>query len=409
MSTGGRTPGTRIEPALLERSLRTVFPTAQLTEARQVERLGEHGITTELTAWRHSRGLGLFRYQLQHEAGTLPVVVKVKPSDTEVIDVAVHVANQCEPRLGEAFARFPRLLGLTGTHLRELELYSQRDPRFLRHVPACLAAHRDDAAERWMLVLEDLQPLELLDSADTEGAWGRPQLKAAVRGIARVHAIGYGGGGWEGLSLPRPVTTAEMAQAAELWSALEHTSRECFTQAGGELLPALHRQLLQELEHWWEPLERLPRTLIHNDFNPRNIALRREGQELRLCAYDWELAAVGVPQHDLAELLCFTLNSQASLEEVRHYLELHRLTLESETGHRVDPTAWELGFRASLGDLLINRLAAYTVPHRFRRQRFLERVLCTWLRLHELLPLVSVDKRRLSYRVPLLPTLAVGG
>src|SRR3712207_1786682 len=118
----------------------------------------------------------------------------------------------------------------------------------------------------------------------------RPQLEAAVRGIARVHAIGYGSGGWQGLSLPQPVTTAEMTQAMELWTTLEHTSRECFTQAAGTHLPAIHRQLLRELEHWWEPLERLPRTLIHNDFNPRNIALRREGQELRLCAYDWELA-----------------------------------------------------------------------------------------------------------------------
>jgi thioester reductase-like protein len=384
---------TRIEPELLERALHQASPGARLLEARQSGRLGEHGITTELAAWRHSRGLGLFRYQLRHEDGTLPVVVKVKPSDAEVIDVATHVAHQCEPRLGEAFARFPRLLGFAGSHLREMELYTQRDPRFLRHAPACLAAHRDDEASRWMLVLEDLQPLELIDSADREGAWGRPQLEAAVRGIAQVHAIGYSGHGWEGLTLPRPVTTEEMTHAGELWSALEHHSRECFTQAGGTLLPAIHHQLVQELGRWWEPLEKLPRTLIHNDFNPRNLALRREGGELRLCAYDWELATLGVPQHDLAELLCFTLSARASVDEVRHYLELHRLTLERETGRRVDSEAWEQGFRASLGDLLINRFAAYTVPHRFRRQRFLERVLSTWLRLHELFPLVSVDER----------------
>jgi hypothetical protein len=285
------------------------------------------------------------------------------------------------------------MLGFTGSHTRELEIYTQQDPRFVRHVPACLAAHRDDTASRWMLVLEDLQPLELMDSADTEGTWGRPQLEAAVRGIARIHAIGYGGSGWEGLTLPRPTTTEQMVHAAELWSALEHASRDCFTHAGGALLPAIHHRLVEELGRWWEPLERLPRTLIHNDFNPRNIALRRDGEGLRLCAYDWELATLGVPQHDLAELLCFTLNARASLDEVRHYLELHRLTLESETGCRVDPEAWELGFRASLGDLLINRFAAYTVAHRFRRQRFLERVLSTWLRLHELFPLVSVEAR----------------
>ena len=47
--------------------------------------------------------------------------------------------------------------------------------------------------------------------------------------------------------------------------------------------------------------------LIHNDFNPRNLALRREVGGWRLCAYDWELATIGVPQHDCAEFLCFVL------------------------------------------------------------------------------------------------------
>ncbi|MDY7227214.1 thioester reductase domain-containing protein [Hyalangium rubrum] len=384
---------TRVEPALLERALRQVSAKARLLEAHRMERLGEHGITTELTAWRHSRGLGLFRYQLQHEAGVLPVVVKVKPSDEEVLDVATRVAHQCHPQLGQAFARFPRLLGFTGTHVRELELYAQKDPRFTRHAPACLAAHRDDEARRWLLVLEDLQPLELLDSADTEGAWSRPHLEAAVRGAASLHAIGLGSNDWTGLTLPPPVTTADMVSAGELWRALESHSRECFAQAGGGELPALHRQLVEELGRWWEPLERLPRTLIHNDFNPRNLALRQDAEGLRLCAYDWELATLGLPQHDLAELLCFTLTERTSTDEVEHYLELHRATLERESGRPMDPAAWELGFRASLGDLLVNRLAAYTVAHRFRRQRFLERVLKTWRRLHELFPLVTLEQR----------------
>jgi hydroxymethylglutaryl-CoA reductase (NADPH) len=356
-----------------------------------VERLGEHGITTELTSWRHSPGLGLFRYELRHEGGVLPVVVKVKPSDDEVIDLAASVAHQCDPVLGRAFARFSRQLGITGSHIREMEIYGQRDPRFLRHVPVCLAAHRDDAAASWILVLEDLESLDLMDSADKEGAWGREQLEAAVRGIAQLHAIGYGGGGWEGLTPPRPLTVEDMSRARELWSELARHSRGTFERAGGPRLSALHRRLVDELERWWEPLERLPRTLIHNDFNPRNIALRRDADGPRLCAYDWELATVGLPQHDLAELLCFTLTERAQADEVEHYLELHRAALEAEHGQRLDPEAWELGFRAALGDLLINRFAVYTVAHRFRRQRFLERVLRTWLRLHELFPLLAVD------------------
>ncbi len=384
---------TEVGPELLNRALCRAVPGARLIEARAMERLGEHGLTTELTAWRHGQGLGLFRYQLEHEGGALPVVVKVKPSDAEIIDVATSVAHQCAPALGQAFACFPRLLGFTGAHLRELEIYQQKDPRFLRHTPACLAADRDDTASRWLLVLEDLQPLELLDTADTREGWGREQIEAAVKGIARIHAIGYGRGDWGGLPLPRPITREEMTRAEALWRELEHHSRESFAQACGKSLPGLHRRLVETLGDWWEPLERLPRTLIHNDFNPRNLALRRERETLRLCAYDWELATLGIPQHDLAELLCFTLGEGTRLEELQHYLELHRATMEEELGRPVDPEGWALGFRASLGDLLVNRFAAYTVAHRFRRQRFMERVLRTWHRLYELFPLAGVGTR----------------
>ena len=52
-------------------------------------------------------------------------------------------------------------------------------------------------------------------------------------------------------------------------------------------------------------LDDSPRTLIHNDFNSRNIALRRTADGLRLCAFDWELATIGDPLTDLGLLLMF--------------------------------------------------------------------------------------------------------
>jgi aminoglycoside phosphotransferase (APT) family kinase protein len=134
-------------------------------------------------------------------------------------------------------------------------------------------------------------------------------------------------------------------------------------------------------------LDRLPRTLIHNDFNPRNIALRREGGRLRLCAYDWELATLGVPQHDLAEFLCFVLNPRLDRDEIHHYLEFHRAALERASNRSIEPRAWETGFRLSLHDLLTDRFAMYAMIDRFRPQRFLTRVVCTWHALYELFPL----------------------
>src|SRR5262249_14360370 len=140
----------------------------------------------------------------------------------------------------------------------------------------------------------------------------------------------------------------------------------------------LQRRLLARLERWWRPLEQLPHTLIHNDFNPRNLALRDTGEGWLLCAYDWDLATSGVPPHDLAQLRCFVLPADGARATVRHYLELHRQTLERATGQRLAADDWQRGFGLALGDLLLNRWAMLTLVHAVRRQPFLKRVLQTW-------------------------------
>src|SRR5262249_23652398 len=153
---------------------------------------------------------------------------------------------------------------------------------------APLFIERDDARGLWLLGLEDLTGRTW--SSERASAWGRAEREAAVRGLAALHAIGYPCGvrGWPPLSLAPERTVKSMSAGAELWAALEAHARGFFAESLGEELSALHRRLITSLERWWRPMEDLPRTLIHNDFNSRNIALRRTERGLRLCAYDWE-------------------------------------------------------------------------------------------------------------------------
>src|SRR5690606_2727378 len=95
---------------------------------------------------------------------------------------------------------------------------------------------------------------------------------------------------------------------------------------------------------------------------------------LRLCAYDWELATLHLPQHDLAELLAFTLHGELEPEKLEHWIELHRTELERHSGQSIDPTMWREGYRLSVFDLLINRMPMYLMAHTFRHYRFMERV-----------------------------------
>lgn len=338
-----------------------------------------HSIITELSARKVNKLLGLFPYRLEYASQgsvlTTNVMLKLKPTDEEVILMVNAIAGMCGRQIADAHTASRRLTGFVGCHRRELALYELGDPRLRQHSPRVLGICRDDLREIYGVVLELLDDVVLLDTADDPRGWQPTHVEAALQGIAAVHAIWYGRESelarepWLGT-----VMTAEhMVNMSPLWDSLAAYAREEFPDWFTALDLDRSKALVGSLCLWWSEFERLPRTLVHNDFNPRNIALRREGAGFRLCAYDWELAAMYPPTHDLAELLCFVLDPTVRCEEVDHYVEFHRRALEGACGLSIDATQWRQGYLLSLRDLWVNRFAMHIMAHAFRHAGFVER------------------------------------
>jgi hypothetical protein len=376
-----------------------------------VELLGsgsDHSIISELTAWRTGTPSGLFRFRLgldsRGRVDSREVIVKIKPRDREVIEVGQALADVCDAAVGAAYARWGHQLGFAAGHTRELELYAQQDRRFTEHAPALLGSIADERSGEWVLVLERITDGVLMDSVERPEQWTGAHLDVAIRGLAALQAIWYGREQelreqpWVG-HVP---STASMVHMTELWTALADHAAPAFSSWAHPDIAAIQRRLIANVGTWWRALETGPRTLIHHDFNPRNVCLRPVGgsgtrelgsstdrqvgsssDSLRLCAYDWELATIGAPQRDLAELLCFVLPADAGREAVDRWIERHRLALAAETGAAIDGDLWRCGFHSAVCDLLINRLALYALIHRIRRQPFLQRIVRTWWRLYE--------------------------
>ena len=348
----------------------------------------ENSIIGELTSWRHRQQTGLFRYRLTFEQAaahrTLEVMAKDKPSDQTVIEVAKTVAELCDPQLGCLFHEFSEQIGMKDSHVRELAIYERADDQMRRYMPICYGTWRDDEYQKWGLALEHLEGMALMDAVDNPEAWSRAHVEAVITGLAGIHAVWYGREAelrtklWIG----HVSSLTSMMKMKPLWQALAAHAAPYFEGWAGPEISTIHRELTESIHQWWPAAECAPRTLIHNDFNPRNVALRHDGTGFRLCAYDWELATIGAPQRDLAEFLCFVLPSHASEPEVSRYVELHRTALGEATGHSIPAAAWREGFRSALADLLISRLSFYAMIHRVRPQRFLPRVVRTWQQLN---------------------------
>jgi len=351
----------------------------------------DHGIMTALVSSKFGAQIGLRSYTVTASGSDcisrrFEFVVKIKPKAEEVRATIGEVAALCSRRLGRAYASSAQMPGFDGNEDREAAIYNQCDPRFTSHAPICYGVVRALTPQRSILVLEKLLDVDLMDSADDTSAWQPEHIASAIRGIAEFHGIWYGRTNallhqsWLG-----PTYSLECMQSlTELWEALAQHARGYFVEWIGDKVASIQRAFVDSIDSWWPLLESQPQTLIHNDFNPRNIAFRKSPSGPQMCAYDWDFATLGAPQHDLAELLCFVLSPGGVCDSARQYIELHRFELEQVTGNSIDPAQWNLGFQLALRDLFINRLPMYTVIHKFRRQAFLQRVVRTWKELYGL-------------------------
>jgi hypothetical protein len=357
-------------------------------DVRHVQIIGsgsDHSIVSELCAWRSGRVSGLFQVCVTLADGSFRRMwLKAKAADVDVIAAGEALADVVDSSIGEAYVRWGDRIGFMMSHRREVEIFRQTDTRFLQHTPALLGSIADDSRGRWLLALEDVEDAVLRDSAEDPEAWTARHIASALDGLVALHAIWYGRD-TELRRLPwigYVQSAAGMKEMSELWTALARHSGPSFSSWAHPGMSGIQNDLIGSIESWWPWMEDTPRTLIHNDFNPRNVCLRAATS--RLVAYDWELATIGAPQRDLVEFLCFVLRPESTPFEVRSWIEFYRLALQRETGQAVDPDAWLRGCRAALCELLLNRLAIYAVVHRVRQQPFLPRVVRTWARLYDL-------------------------
>lgn len=364
----------------LDRPVQTVKVVGDHTEASVISEL-THRVSTQKLV-----GVLPVDVYAADDPAPLELVVKAKPLDGEVVLAAHRLVSLAGGRLAEAWSRGSDASGFLGTHMRELELYRNPGP-LAAIMPRCHGIHRAPDREAYLLLLERLGDDVLLkDSADRPQDWTPAHIRAALDGIAPVHAHWLGrtdelvAEPWFG-----PATgTAGMTEMAELWRGLyEHHHREYPHLVTGDWL-AETIAWIETVADWWPELEAMPRTLVHNDFNSRNIALRPAGERLELVAYDWELASVHVPQRDLAELLAYVLTPDATAEQVDGHLEHHRLAVERAAGVGLDPVSWRRGYRLALADFAVRRLSLYLMVHTAHRLSFLERVVATVARLSEL-------------------------
>lgn len=334
--------------------------------------LGGGGILSRLSSGFCNRPVGIYPARLTVEDGrTLDVVLKASARGDELQALCTTVARVSRPALAEALEEHGSWLDVGYAAERERRLYAFARQSLSAFVPRCYSPLTEIDPDE-PLVLERLHAGKQVRSLDAVGAaWSYNDVRRVVLGLARMHAEAREHSETlQSIPWARPQTTAAN-HLRPLWQALFAHARTRM-DAG---VAAVAARLLDDLS-WGEALVRVPSTLLHNDVNPRNLALRC-GSSTEIVLYDWELAAWGPATRDIAEWLCFALAPDVKRTEVLALLRSHaEIAVPNLEGR-----ALCAAFHASLAWFFFDRLTTYTVVSPMYDLPWLGRVFDTWRRL----------------------------
>ena len=120
------------------------------------------------------------------------------------------------------------------------------------------------------------------------------------------------GEGWLGTTLD----AATMPALTPLWSAYAEKLRHFVGGLFDAAYLDVHRRWIGTLPDWWGRIDALPKTLIYNDAQIRNLAVREPGNAPRLVLFDWECTSIQLPQRDLVEFLSYAISDRISDAEI---------------------------------------------------------------------------------------------
>ena len=144
-----------------------------------------------------------------------------------------------------------------------------------------------------------------------------------------------------------------MIADAPLWRGLLQDARARFPYMVSDKAWRRRHLLIDTLQRWHPAKDQCPATLVHDDFNQRNIGFRPD-----VVVLDWELAQCNTAQRDLVELLTFVLPGDADRAAIDGHVEAHRRALlDAGVTKGIDRDQWLEGFRCELKVEAINRVA----------------------------------------------------
>lgn len=335
----------------------------KVIRAEKIHSDNKQGYASDLALQMTRKLTGLMAFHLESENSESQIIerkafLKIKPRDQDIVSGAARVLEVVNPSLARKFHAQQEILPFKNSHLREIKVLSALEPAIADLSPRFLGSLEDDQREVFVLIQEFLEPEQLISEVEDLSAWTRARQQAVLKGIANLHAKYWNQKESALEKFPLALTPYEKLESRtseqELWGEFLH---EFLVKHSSNLQPELIsfcREAMENYEGWMSHLGKSPSTLIHYDFNSRNIAFRGEQPVI----FDWEFLAWGPALRDVIEFVIFTSSPETCVSTWHELLAFYRNELQAkgvDLGDTSDLMA------SSLKDFVIRRMPFYFI------------------------------------------------
>lgn len=299
---------------------------------------------------------------MSNETRSEKILLKIKPTDKEVILAAEMMAAMCGDHVVEAYRQARPWNLFNNNHVKELWIGNCTD--LLKWSPATKGVVNNEAKQIYMLASELVEDFSMRPSSDNR--WSKTDIEAGILCLRELHQVFMNQTDALPAIFKNPLFENEVTSVFENFLEIlaEFAAKEfpeIFTSDSLEF----HRAKIKTLKSQVALLQAGPKTLIHHDFNTRNIGFRGDRREPVIL--DWELSLVHSPFRDLVELISFSFDEDFSDEAITEAIHLY-------LGHRAPTNRDYAEMLACQHDFILHRLSLYFVAHMHKECSFLGRV-----------------------------------
>lgn len=309
---------------------------------------------------------------------TQKMVMKVKPHGTAISDMLNGLSSMCSEEVHEEYEKVKNSTGFYDTHDKEIFIYESASSNMF---PKIYGSYINEQENIYVLLMEYFEDTVLLNSVMKTEEWDVSKIQIAVDAMLNWHKTNTGNTTWY-TNKYKDYRTVEQIQS------LQSTWQVLITNASGKFPELYSNTFIQKLTNGireirvlWTELEDVPKSVVHNDFNPRNAFFKiKENDITSICVYDWELATIHFPMYDLVEFLSFTASSLSD-DELLYFIRYFQAEISSVVELYEEDSIFNACLLCCTYDFGLHRIGMYMMAHSVGPYPFIPHVLKNYERI----------------------------